>query len=274
MNYVKEYIEAENSDLFMPMCDLINFRVTKILKIIKHFKNMRILDLGCGHGHLSKRLSDRNDVYALDVIDFSSFFKGTKVKFVKHDANKRLPFKAKFFDIVIANEVLEHLKNLNFVLDEIKRVLKDSGLLIADVPNTALNLLADTFGIFGSFKTLFYPINKKNIQSYRNKLQFRMVSAKTGRYKLSKIFYLILIFLWLMDYCRREHIHKHSFRWWTKKFKEHNFKIRKIIPCCFLPFLAVLPESIKPKIYSFERKREETLVVKYLSTTLIYLLKK
>ena len=274
MDYAKEYVEAENSNLFMPMCDMVNFRVAKLLKVIKQFKNKRILDLGCGHGHLSKRLSVKNDVYALDIENFSRFFKGTKVRFIRHDANKRLPFKDNFFDIVIANEVFEHLPNLDFVLDEINRVLKDKGLLIADVPNTALNFLAETFGIVGSFKTFLYPINNKNIQSYRNRLQFRMDSAKAGRYRIGKIFYLSLTFLWMMDYCRREHIHKHSYRWWKKKFKKHNFKTQKMIPCCFLPFLAIIPESLKPMIYSFERNRENSFTVKSLSTTLIYLLKK
>lgn len=274
MNYTKEYIDAENSGLFMPMCDLINFRVAKLSKIIKQIKNKRVLDLGCGHGHISKRLSIKNDIYALDVANFSRFFKETKVKFIQHDVTKRLPFKDNFFDIVVANEVLEHLKNLDFVLEEISRVLKKRGLLVADMPNTAMNLLTDTFGILGSFKKLFYPMNKKNIQTYRNKLQLRFDFAKGGKYKLGKIFYLALIFLWLMDYCRREHIHKHSYRWWTKKFENHNFKTLKMIPCCFLPFLAILPESMKPRIYSFERNREKTMIVKSLSTSLIYLLKK
>jgi ubiquinone/menaquinone biosynthesis C-methylase UbiE len=46
-----------------------------------------------------------------------------------------LPFPDKTFDIVFNIAVLEHVSDINRALDEMLRVLKPGGLLIADIPN-------------------------------------------------------------------------------------------------------------------------------------------
>lgn len=47
------------------------------------------------------------------------------------------PFEAERFDLVICNQVFEHLKNVFHPLDEIYRVLRVGGMLIFSVPNLA-----------------------------------------------------------------------------------------------------------------------------------------
>jgi len=46
-----------------------------------------------------------------------------------------LPFGNNFFDVVICNQVLEHMKEIFWVISEIARVLKPGGNLILGVPN-------------------------------------------------------------------------------------------------------------------------------------------
>lgn len=50
---------------------------------------------------------------------------------------ENLNFIDKSFDIVLALNLMEHLSNPNKFLNEVKRVLKDSGIFIASVPNTS-----------------------------------------------------------------------------------------------------------------------------------------
>lgn len=57
-----------------------------------------------------------------------------ELEFIILDAQKRFPFEKEMFDKVILIEVLEHLKDDAFTLQEIKRVLKSSGALILSVP--------------------------------------------------------------------------------------------------------------------------------------------
>jgi SAM-dependent methyltransferase len=47
----------------------------------------------------------------------------------------RFPWPDASMDVVVCNQVLEHLKNIFAVMDEIARVLKPGGILVASVPN-------------------------------------------------------------------------------------------------------------------------------------------
>lgn len=53
------------------------------------------------------------------------------------DANKRLPFRNSFFDVVLCNQVAEHLANPDNLFEEIHRIMKDDGYAIISVPNLA-----------------------------------------------------------------------------------------------------------------------------------------
>ena len=48
---------------------------------------------------------------------------------------KSIPFKDKTFDIISVNHVLEHIRDPNIVLLELKRVLKIKGRIFLEVPN-------------------------------------------------------------------------------------------------------------------------------------------
>lgn len=48
-----------------------------------------------------------------------------------------LPYNDEYFDVVIANQVLEHTKEIFFIFSEVSRVLKKGGIFIIGVPNLA-----------------------------------------------------------------------------------------------------------------------------------------
>src|SRR3990167_7614328 len=58
------------------------------------------------------------------------------VKFETANLEKKLKYKKNQFDKVIFLDVLEHLKNRDQLLNEIKRVLRPQGLLFLGVPNS------------------------------------------------------------------------------------------------------------------------------------------
>ena len=93
-----------------------------MLKItsIKHLNNTlekntewKILDIGCGY-----KAHSRAAVIA-DVQDFSNFYK--ERKFVQI-LEKKLPFKDKEFDFVIASHVIEHVEDFEFFVKELERI--------------------------------------------------------------------------------------------------------------------------------------------------------
>ena len=75
--------------------------------------NWKILDIGCGY-----RANKHASVLA-DVQDLSDFYK--EKTFIKIN-EKKLPFKDKEFDFVIASHVIEHVEDFEFFLKELERI--------------------------------------------------------------------------------------------------------------------------------------------------------
>ena len=105
-----------------------------------------LLDLGCGSGYWSSRISQLYPWIKITGADWGKEFiekainkyASDKVSF--HVENfSRLSFSDNGFDCVYADNVLEHSFNLNQTLHEIIRVLKPGGVLVAAFPSDARN---------------------------------------------------------------------------------------------------------------------------------------
>ena len=74
-----------------------------------------ILDIGCGYG------ANKYANVICDVQDLSKFYPNkTFIRLVE----KKLPFKDKEFDFVIASHVMEHVEDVEFFINELERVSK------------------------------------------------------------------------------------------------------------------------------------------------------
>lgn len=115
---------------------------------------IRILDVGCGDGLLVKYLTDTLlqshghlsiEIYGMDVHDhgvqppgyWAQTLKFLSKNYPTIDWSTRFflvsvyddwPFADDFFDVVISNQVLEHVGNHNHFFSEHKRVLRDQGV--------------------------------------------------------------------------------------------------------------------------------------------------
>jgi len=113
----------------------------EIFKPYSSIKAKSILDVGCGMGGKSTyyALNGAKEVVALDT-DLDRIKTGTKttklkditnLRFVTADA-RELPFKSNSFDLVMMNDCIEHLFNLEESLSECYRILKDTGIILAN----------------------------------------------------------------------------------------------------------------------------------------------
>jgi len=122
-----------------------NTRIPKARKIISllgesRFRSARrVLEIGCGAGVITGILAQQGgselEVHAVDVVDTRVEKDGYEFKLVD---GTTLPYEDKFFDIVISNHVIEHVgeeTDQRHHLQEIKRVLADSGIAYLAVPN-------------------------------------------------------------------------------------------------------------------------------------------
>jgi SAM-dependent methyltransferase len=98
----------------------------------------RVLELGCGMGHLLAWLSGRYAVFGGDINPWALLQARQNVpgaNFLLLSGNEPYAFPAGAFDIVIAKHLVEHLKHPDGAISEISRVLKPAGLLLLVTPN-------------------------------------------------------------------------------------------------------------------------------------------
>ena len=92
---------------------------------------VKILDLGCGNGHITEEINKLGfDVTGVDINPPSG------KRYVTADISKPLSmFKDSTFDIVFSKSVIEHLREPDHMVNEVYRILKRGGIFICMTPS-------------------------------------------------------------------------------------------------------------------------------------------
>ena len=109
---------------------------------------LRLLDAGCGDGinlsFLSRLVSGRGWPTAVVGADYSALrirrARALVASPLIQGSVTGLAFRARSFDVIICNQVLEHVPDYRAALSEIYRVLSPGGLLMVGVPNEGSSL--------------------------------------------------------------------------------------------------------------------------------------
>lgn len=108
-------------------------------------RTVRVLDVGCGSGRDLMTIRDalgaarHVELYGIESsskLTEAAAARGVRMSSVDLEFS-RLPYQDAFFDIVLSNQVLEHLKNWIWALHEQFRVTRVGGMVIVGVPNMA-----------------------------------------------------------------------------------------------------------------------------------------
>jgi len=103
-------------------------------------RGKKVLDIASGSGYGSSILSRlAESVVGVDinkdsVIYSNDNYASSNTKFIEGDAES-IPLGDKQVDVVVCFETIEHVKNYRKFLSEIRRVLKDDGMLVLSTPN-------------------------------------------------------------------------------------------------------------------------------------------
>ena len=120
----------------------------------KPFKNIKILDIGCGGGLLSEPMSRLGaSVVGIDaskknieVAKFHAKKSNLKINY-KVASPEKLKTKVKF-DVILNMEIVEHVEDLNFFIKESSKLLRKNGVMFIATLNKTLK--SYVFAIVGA----------------------------------------------------------------------------------------------------------------------------
>ena len=121
--------------------------VKSILGKVVDCNSLKILDLGSGEGGTSKVLAEKNDVVSFDISKERLRRQSESTENLERLCGSALdlPFNKNSFDIVILQDVIEHLPEKDNFPETIHHLLKDEGIVYLSTPNkfSIFNFLSD-----------------------------------------------------------------------------------------------------------------------------------
>jgi 2-polyprenyl-3-methyl-5-hydroxy-6-metoxy-1,4-benzoquinol methylase len=112
----------------------------QLIRNVKADRSLRLLDVGCGQGHITDRIKKEfpnYDIHGLDhsisAIDYANSNFGD-IDFIVANAYHP-PFANEYFDIILFNNIWEHVPDPLNLLNSVSRILKPFGFLIISTPS-------------------------------------------------------------------------------------------------------------------------------------------
>ena len=184
--YVEDYM-AQNYDyvynttffaktLYTDFAKEIKNKLRKYLKnkqeMIKEKRDdNKVLEIGCGTAIISDILSNVQDsdldinfkIYCMDYSYNMLEIAKTRCPYFVQSDMESLPFQESTFDIVYVHSALHHFPLLSSIMNEVKRILKPTGIFIIQEP-VICNLKNDIF--IRSIRYFFRKIGTKYMKIY------------------------------------------------------------------------------------------------------------
>ena len=101
-------------------------------------EDRRLMELGCGLGHLLGLLQDDFSCVGVDLIDYSveqTKINAPKVEAYQMDVDDISQFEDNSFSVIVALHLVEHLPNPEETIRQINRLLVDGGLWLFATPH-------------------------------------------------------------------------------------------------------------------------------------------
>jgi len=167
-------------------------RIDTSLKLASLKDNFVILDIGCRDGFLLKQIRNlKSNCYCYGIEKDSEVLEEVEGCDIRIADTKNLPFKNNFFDVVFALDVLEHIKEIETAILEIKRVLKNEGIIVVSGPTESWFY---KFCRFLYVRTIHHDEHVHTIYDIEKKFEtcgFRIIEKKSLPEYLPELFRII-----------------------------------------------------------------------------------
>jgi len=205
-------------------------------------KGLSVLEIGSGTGFQLKFLKERARCAVGIDIKSSIFRENQKENIIEYDG-RNIPFYDSSFDMVFSSNVLEHIRDIDGFLVEMKRVLKDDGIGVHILPSPSWRLFTSIF---------YYPwmllsgiesiVKMKSGLLTVSSLQKKMMSKLSESEKLGNIMQGKVrnkySYFWHTMLPHRHGARGNGFseiwyfstKWWIREFKRSGLKIVNVFP--------------------------------------------
>jgi SAM-dependent methyltransferase len=241
--------------------------IESIKRIIgqQQVNNPKILEIGAGDGYMSKVLSEAGfNVTSTDPAPREP---------LKYDIQEMNAYEMRFedssHDIIVSSNVLEHILDLPKAFSEMKRVLKNGGIMIHAVPTVHCNIVTMLVQPLAYFRNIFLLLSgraKIKVNKNRTKfVQFLIYSYKVAANILNPLRLIVAkghgtsrnrfraLYVW-----RRAH--------WSRIFHENGLEVGSIERVVYLYSMH--------KLFPFRMDRFRRIMGKKFNSVDIYCLKK
>lgn len=126
-------------------------RLSQIRQYVQ-LENRRILDIGCGLGmYVDKFRRFSDEVYGVDVDPDKVARASQWLPNIQVAPGEHLPFADGEFDVILLNEVIEHVDDDRLTIQEAYRCLRPGGQIVIYAPNRLYPFETHGFYLFGRY---------------------------------------------------------------------------------------------------------------------------
>lgn len=130
-------IWAPNNSILRKMREQVRDEGRRIfLSMLEPNSHASFLDLGCSVGDFTLEMANKigtQKVYGVDKISYAN----PKIFVREADLDGGIPSMDEEFDVIVASQLIEHLRRPKVLINEIYRCLKPTGYAIISTPNLA-----------------------------------------------------------------------------------------------------------------------------------------
>jgi SAM-dependent methyltransferase len=189
-----------------------------IISLAEHNPGAFVLDLGCDNGEWTLKLGEKigsKNLFGVEInADALEAAKGRGISVKPGDLEEKIGYPPEFFDVVHANQVIEHLSGTEDFVREVHRLLKPGGYAIICTENLSSwhNIISLLFG--------FMPMSSSNFSEkvYNVGNPFALHSNEATVYPKS----------W-------QHVRVLSIRGLKDIFTLHGFTVEKVLGSGYYP---------------------------------------
>lgn len=137
MKKIKKIIKQQSFQpnflsLFINPFFFIRKGLYKKIKLLAPSLKGSVLDFGCGRKPYQNQFVNATSYIGVDMQTTGHDHEHSKVD--TYYDGKRIPFSDNYFDNIFSSEVFEHVDNLDEIIKELNRVLKNEGKILITVP--------------------------------------------------------------------------------------------------------------------------------------------